>query len=82
MRLKWDNNGLKAPLARARGYGSAHEGTGHWLAQRMTAVSNFVLIAWLIWAVVHVQGFDYSEITAFLAQPLISLPNGTISAAR
>jgi succinate dehydrogenase / fumarate reductase membrane anchor subunit len=69
MRLKWDNEGIKSPLARARGYGSAHEGSGHWLQQRATAVSNLFLMLWLMWTVVHARGFDYAQITAFLQNP-------------
>jgi succinate dehydrogenase / fumarate reductase membrane anchor subunit len=70
MRLKWDDKGIKSPLARARGFGSAHEGSGHWLQQRFTAVTNFILMAWLIWSVVHAQGFDYSELTLWLHSPV------------
>jgi succinate dehydrogenase / fumarate reductase membrane anchor subunit len=70
MHLKWDDKGLKSPLARARGYGSAHEGSGHWLQQRATAVSNLFLMLWLMWSVVRVRGFDYAEITAFLQNPV------------
>jgi succinate dehydrogenase / fumarate reductase membrane anchor subunit len=70
MRLKWDNQGLKSPLARARGYGSAHEGTGHWLGQRFTALSNFCLMLWLVFSVARAQGFDYAGLTGWLHSPL------------
>jgi len=30
---------LRSPLARARGLGSAKEGLGHWIAQRVTAIA-------------------------------------------
>ena len=32
------------PLARARGLGAAHDGLGHWKMQRLTAISNAVLV--------------------------------------
>ena len=52
MKLKWENNGLKSPLARARGLGSAKEGTDHWFMQRVTAIANIPLMLWLIVSVV------------------------------
>ena len=33
------SNRLRNPLKTARGLGSAKDGTGHWIAQRITAVA-------------------------------------------
>jgi len=63
------NEKIQSPLARARGAGSAHEGTHHWWHQRVTAVANMLLMLWLVWAVVHIPGWSYVEFTTWLAQP-------------
>ncbi|MDP7143011.1 MAG: succinate dehydrogenase, hydrophobic membrane anchor protein [Alphaproteobacteria bacterium] len=71
MKLKWEESGLKAPLARAKGLGSAKEGSEHWFMQRVTAISNLILMAWLIWSVIHhVVGASHADFTAWLAAPV------------
>lgn len=64
------SNQYKSPLGRARGMGSAHEGAEHWLWQRITAISNLVLVSWLLWSVVHFQGWDYETFTTWLSAPV------------
>ncbi len=73
MNLKWENHGLKSPLARARGLGSAREGTDHWFMQRVTAIANIPLMLWLIWSIVQMPGWSYAEFTSWLAQPVNSI---------
>lgn len=72
MKLKWKEDGtIKTPLARAKGLGSSHHGTGHWLHQRFTALVNIPLTLWLVWALLtHISGSDYGTFTAWLAQPV------------
>ena len=69
MKLKWDNDGIKSPLAKARGLGSTG-GTEHWLAQRVTAVALLPLVLWLVWSIVHLVGATHAEFTGWLAAPL------------
>lgn len=73
MRLKWEDTGLKDPLARAKGLGSAGEGVGHWIHQRITAVANIPLMIWLVWSFVHMTDWSYEVFTTWLAQPLNSI---------
>lgn len=61
---------LKTPLARARGLGSAGHGSGHWMAQRVTAVANIPLVIWLVYSVISLMGADYGAFTYWLSQPL------------
>jgi succinate dehydrogenase / fumarate reductase membrane anchor subunit len=68
--MKQGGNRIETPLARARGLGSACEGTGHWLAQRFTAVSNLFLISWLIWSVLHMPGWSHPAFTGWLSAPV------------
>jgi succinate dehydrogenase / fumarate reductase, membrane anchor subunit len=44
------------PLSRVRGLGSAHEGTDHFWAQRVTAVANLFMLAFLIYTAINLAG--------------------------
>lgn len=70
MTSKWEFSEYKNPLARARGTGSIKHGFQHWWLQRLTAVSNFLLVIWAIFAVVGLIGTSYEDFTFWLAQPL------------
>jgi succinate dehydrogenase / fumarate reductase membrane anchor subunit len=59
----------RTPLARVRGFGSAREGTDHFWKQRLTAVSNLVLVCILIWLLVNLAGADYATVKKTLARP-------------
>ena len=69
MKLKWDNDGIKTPLARARGFGSSHHGAGHWLHERITSLLLIPLTLWLVWHIVALAGADYAKFTGWLARP-------------
>jgi succinate dehydrogenase / fumarate reductase membrane anchor subunit len=58
------------PLARARGLGAARGGLGHWKAQRLTAISNVVLVLWFVFSAMALAGASYDEVRAWLASPL------------
>lgn len=70
MKLKWDNTGMKAPLARARGLGSAGHGSDHWMKQRITAIANIPLVIWFVFSVVSLRGASHAEFTGWLAEPV------------
>jgi len=61
---------LRNPLAVARGLGSAKEGTGHFIAQRLTAVALVPLSIWFIWSALGHFGAGYADARSFVAQPL------------
>jgi succinate dehydrogenase / fumarate reductase membrane anchor subunit len=61
---------IQTDLARVRGLGSAHHGTGHWMAQKITALANIPLVGWMVYAVVDNIDATHTEFTAWLAQPL------------
>lgn len=61
---------LISPLAKARGAGSAHHGSGHWLHQRITAVSNIPLMLWLVWSVVQLPSASFQDVSLWLSQPV------------
>ncbi len=59
-----------APLKKAKGLGSAHEGTGHWMKQKITAIANIPLVLWLMWSIIGLQGASYIEFTHWLSRPI------------
>ncbi len=61
-------------LGRVRGLGAAKEGTHHWTAQRMTAVSNLLLVVWLVVSLASLPSLDHWAVTGWLAQPLVAVP--------
>lgn len=57
-------------IGRVRGLGSAQHGTHHWLAQRVTAVGNLVLIPWLLISLALLPSYDFDTMRAWVAKPL------------
>jgi succinate dehydrogenase / fumarate reductase membrane anchor subunit len=66
--------GAGTDLGRARGLGSAKDGVHHWWLQRVTAVSNLVLVLWFIFSLVRLPSLDYSSVTLWLRQPVAAVP--------
>ena len=54
------------PLKKAKALGSAKDGTGHFWAQRVSAVALIFLIGWFVYAIAPVQ---YSSVVMFLHKP-------------
>ena len=67
--MKWNAGGLKHPISRARGLGSAHEGVHHWKMQRITAVANAILGLWLVYSIINLAGASYTDVREWLAVP-------------
>jgi succinate dehydrogenase / fumarate reductase membrane anchor subunit len=57
-------------IGRVRGLGSSHHGAHHWLATRLTAVGNLVLIPYFLVSLVLLPGHDYQSVHSWLAQPV------------
>ena len=68
---------LRTPLKRARGLGSAKDGTGHFLWQRVTAIGIVLAGAWLLGLLLSLRGADYAHARMLVADPL----NATILVA-
>ena len=60
----------RSPLAKARGLGAARSGVGHWTHQRLTAISNLLLVLWFVFSAIALAGADYLEVRAWLASPV------------
>jgi succinate dehydrogenase / fumarate reductase membrane anchor subunit len=61
------------PLKRARGLGSAKEGPGHFLRQRLTAVLNLMLVPFAIGLIATLAGADLAVVKSTLAHPIVAI---------
>jgi succinate dehydrogenase / fumarate reductase membrane anchor subunit len=69
--IKWEKSGLKSPLSRARGLGSAKSGTHHWIMQRVTAIGNLLLGLWLVYSLLmHPELATYDGAIAWVSRPI------------
>ncbi len=64
---------FRTPLKVVRGLGSAREGTGHWWAQRVTALALAPLSLWFLWFVATLPGSDQLVVGTALGHPLNAL---------
>lgn len=60
----------RTPIARVRGLGSARSGLHHWKMQRLTAISNLLLVLWFVFSAIALSGSGYAEVRAWVASPL------------
>lgn len=69
MNMKWENHGLKTPLARARGLGASRSAVGAWIGLRVSAIALLLLTGWFVWFISTAIGTSHEEFTAKLADP-------------
>ena len=62
--------GSGTSLGRVRGLGSSHHGAHHWLTHRFTAITNFVLMMWLLASFLMLNDFGYASIVGWLSHPV------------
>jgi succinate dehydrogenase / fumarate reductase membrane anchor subunit len=60
---------LRNPLKRARGLGSAKDGTHHFIIQRITAVALVFLSIYVVFLLLSLVGSDYASVRASVAAP-------------
>lgn len=63
-------SGLRHPLARAKGLGSAKDGVDHWWAQRLTAMALALLTPWFVIFALRQFGAEGEAVRAAIARPL------------
>ncbi|MDA1058449.1 MAG: succinate dehydrogenase, hydrophobic membrane anchor protein [Proteobacteria bacterium] len=63
---------LRTPIGRARGLGSAKEGTHHWWHQRVTAVALVLLSGWFVISLIVMTGASYEEVRAWIGHPVVT----------
>lgn len=64
---------MRTPLGRVRGLGSAKEGTGHFIAQRLTSLALVPLTFFLVITAVGLVGAPYEVVTVTLASPFVAI---------
>jgi len=72
---------FRTPASRARGLGSAREGTGHFWHQRMTAVALVPLTLFFVGLLVALSDAAYEEVRATLANPFVAVVLGLMLVA-
>ena len=60
---------LRSPLGRVLGTGSAKDGTGHWWAQRVTAIALIPLTLWFLFSLLTLPSLDYDTVRTWLSVP-------------
>ena len=60
----------RTPLKRARGLGSAKDGTHHFIVQRITAIALVFLALYVVGLVIWLIGADYATVRATVAHPV------------
>ena len=65
--------GMKTPLKKVKGFGSAKSGTDHFWQQRATAVANLPLMAFMVGFVIWHLGATRAEVIASLHHPIVAL---------
>lgn len=66
--------GSGTSIGRVRGLGSAHEGTGHWWHQKITAGSNIALMSWLMISLARRPAYDYAAMRDWLSSAWVAIP--------
>jgi len=64
------HDNFRSPLKRARGLGSAKDGTHHFIVQRITAIALVFLSIYVIGLVISLIGGDYTTVRAAVASPV------------
>ena len=64
---------LRSPIGRVRGLGSAKEGTGHFWAQRITAVALIPLTFMFVVIIFNFIGADHARAVALMGNPLVAV---------
>lgn len=64
---------MRTALGRARGLGSAHEGTHHWWMQRVTSIALIPLTAFFLWHLDTLVAAPYETLRAFLGTPYVTV---------
>ena len=63
------NSRYRTPLKVAKGLGSAKQGAGHFLVQRLTAIALVFLACWFLYFVVGLMHADYLTASDAVARP-------------
>jgi succinate dehydrogenase / fumarate reductase membrane anchor subunit len=57
---------LRSPLSRVLNHGAAHDGVGHWVVERVTALALAPLSLWLLIELLALPHLDYITVSAWI----------------
>src|SRR5262249_34947518 len=66
-------SGIRTPLGRVRGLGSAKSGTRHFWHQRLTALANVPLVIAFVVILISLLGRSHATVIQFLGSPLVAI---------
>ncbi len=64
---------LNSTLAKAKGLGSTHEGTEHFIQQRITALALIPLVLWFCFSLAMLPDMGYVSLTNWVQAPINSI---------
>lgn len=59
-------------LGKVRGRGAAGHGTGAFMTQRLTAISNAILMSWFLISLATLPDLSWPVVTAWMSSPLVA----------
>lgn len=68
--MKNETTTIRSPLGRARGMGSAKDGTHHWWMQRLSGIAMIVPMIYLLRNIDRIVSPDYDALMVWLKQPV------------
>ena len=63
-----------SPLGKVRGIGSAEEGGGHWISERVTSIALVILGVWLIASLLLLPDLSLRTVREWLHEPSGAIP--------
>lgn len=63
---------LRTPIGRARGLGSAKDGTHHWWHQRVTAIALVLLLTWFTISLIVLSDATYADAQDWIGNPVVT----------
>lgn len=64
---------LRSPLGKARGLGSAKDGTHHFWVQRVSAVALIPLSLWFVFSLACLGSADYEQVKWWVGYPAVAV---------
>jgi succinate dehydrogenase / fumarate reductase, membrane anchor subunit len=64
---------MRSPLGRARGLGSAKQGTHHFWVQRVSAVALIPLALWFVYSVAQLPVASYGAVKQWVSAPSVAV---------
>ncbi len=64
---------LRSPLGRARGLGSAKDGTHHFWVQRVSAIALVPLTLWFVFSVARLHGASFEQVQWWVGYPAVAV---------